>query len=71
MDRLTLCFNSTHALARDPRFSFMLFGFETLRNSHLDLYCESVLRESLYNTAYSWFAVRSQCVAITFAHTLH
>ncbi|KAG9226590.1 hypothetical protein CCMSSC00406_0006185 [Pleurotus cornucopiae] len=51
---------STHALARDPRFSFLLFGFETLRNSHLDLYCESVLRESLYNTAYSWFAVRSQ-----------
>ncbi|KAL4260020.1 PI3/PI4-kinase family protein [Pleurotus pulmonarius] len=51
---------STHALARDPRFSFLLFGFETLRNSHLDLYCESVLRENLYNTAYSWFAVRFQ-----------
>ncbi|KAE9409758.1 hypothetical protein BT96DRAFT_962286 [Gymnopus androsaceus JB14] len=51
---------STHALAREARFSFLLFGFETLRSSHLDSFCEHTLRESLYVTAYSWFAVRPQ-----------
>ncbi|KAF9526949.1 hypothetical protein CPB83DRAFT_856867 [Crepidotus variabilis] len=51
---------STHALAREARFSFLLFGFETLKSSHLDAYCENVLRESLYKTAFSWFAVRPQ-----------
>ncbi|KAF7311374.1 hypothetical protein MKEN_01039300 [Mycena kentingensis (nom. inval.)] len=51
---------STHALAREPRFSFLLFGFETLKSSHLDSYCESILRETLYSVAYSWFSVRPQ-----------
>ncbi|KAJ7217187.1 hypothetical protein GGX14DRAFT_440647 [Mycena pura] len=51
---------ATHALAREPRFSFLLFGFETLRSSHLDSYCENILRENLYAVAYSWFAVRPQ-----------
>ena len=51
---------STHPLAREARFSFLLFGFETLKGSHLDAYCENALRESLYGTAYSWFAVRPQ-----------
>ncbi|KAJ7940268.1 hypothetical protein B0H13DRAFT_2299305 [Mycena leptocephala] len=51
---------STHALAREPRFSFLLFGFETLKSSHLDSYCENVLRNDLYSAAYSWFAVRPQ-----------
>ncbi|KAJ7047187.1 hypothetical protein C8F04DRAFT_987659 [Mycena alexandri] len=51
---------STHALAREPRFSFLLFGFETLKSSHLDSYCENVLRDNLYSAAYSWFAVRPQ-----------
>ncbi|KAF7338006.1 hypothetical protein MVEN_02024500 [Mycena venus] len=51
---------STHPLAREPRFSFLLFGFETLKSSHLDSYCENVLRDNLYNAAYSWFAVRPQ-----------
>ncbi|KAJ4475685.1 hypothetical protein J3R30DRAFT_3735539 [Lentinula aciculospora] len=51
---------STHALAREARFSFLLFGFETLRSSHLDSFCEHALRESLYATAYAWFAVRPQ-----------
>ncbi|KAJ6502153.1 hypothetical protein C8R45DRAFT_975566 [Mycena sanguinolenta] len=51
---------STHPLAREPRFSFLLFGFETLKSSHLDSYCENVLRDNLYHAAYSWFAVRPQ-----------
>ncbi|KAJ7286212.1 hypothetical protein C8J57DRAFT_1496884 [Mycena rebaudengoi] len=51
---------STHALAREPRFSFLLFGFETLKSSHLDSYCENLLRNNLYSAAYSWFAVRPQ-----------
>ncbi|KAL0581133.1 Phosphatidylinositol 4-kinase stt4 [Marasmius crinis-equi] len=51
---------STHALAREARFSFLLFGFETLKSSHLDAVCESTLRESLYGAAYSWFSVRPQ-----------
>ncbi|KAJ8087995.1 phosphatidylinositol-4- kinase [Marasmius tenuissimus] len=51
---------STHALARESRFSFLLFGFETLKSSHLDAVCESILRESLYGAAYSWFSVRPQ-----------
>ncbi|KAJ6490589.1 hypothetical protein C8R47DRAFT_1122870 [Mycena vitilis] len=51
---------STHALAREPRFSFLLFAFETLKSSHLDSYCENVLRDDLYSAAYSWFAGRPQ-----------
>ncbi|KAK7034075.1 Phosphatidylinositol 4-kinase stt4 [Paramarasmius palmivorus] len=51
---------STHALAREARFSFLLFGFETLKSSHLDSICESAFRESLYAAAYSWFAIRPQ-----------
>ncbi|EIN07209.1 hypothetical protein PUNSTDRAFT_71064 [Punctularia strigosozonata HHB-11173 SS5] len=51
---------STHPLAREPRFSFLLFGFETLRSSHLDTYCEHSLREAIYSAAFSWFAVRPQ-----------
>lgn len=51
---------STHPLAREARFSFLLFGFETLKGSHLDVHCENALRESLYEMAYSWFAVRPQ-----------
>ncbi|KAJ6591860.1 1,3-beta-glucan synthase component-domain-containing protein [Mycena vulgaris] len=51
---------STHPLAREPRFSFLLFGFETLKSSHLDSYCKNILRDSLYSAAYSWFASRPQ-----------
>ncbi|KDR73543.1 hypothetical protein GALMADRAFT_227988 [Galerina marginata CBS 339.88] len=51
---------STHALSREARFSFLLFGFETLKSSHLDAYCENTLRECLYTVAFSWFAVRPQ-----------
>ena len=51
---------STHPLAREARFSFLLFGFEALKSSYLDVFCEHQLRHSLYNAAYSWFAVRPQ-----------
>lgn len=51
---------STHPLARELRFSFLVFGFETLKSSHLDVYCEGSMRESLYRTAYSWFTTRPQ-----------
>ncbi|KAF9475060.1 hypothetical protein BDN70DRAFT_996680 [Pholiota conissans] len=51
---------STHSLSREVRFSFLLFGFETLKSSHLDSYCENALRECLYTVAFSWFAVRPQ-----------
>ncbi|CAE7106800.1 unnamed protein product [Rhizoctonia solani] len=51
---------STHALAREPRFSLLIFGFEVLRSSLMDTYPEARLREALYRTALSWFAVRPQ-----------
>ncbi|KAH9952080.1 atypical/PIKK/PI4K protein kinase [Amylocystis lapponica] len=51
---------STHPLAREARLSLLLFGFETLKSSHLDTYCEHALRFSLYKAAYSWFSVRPQ-----------
>ncbi|KAI9571413.1 hypothetical protein HD554DRAFT_2187155 [Boletus coccyginus] len=51
---------STHPLARELRYSFLLFGFETLKSSNLDVFSECTMRESLYRTAYAWFAVRPQ-----------
>ncbi|KAI9508312.1 hypothetical protein F5148DRAFT_1275830 [Russula earlei] len=51
---------STHALAREARFSLLIFGFEALGSSRLDSYCEHALRESLYAVAFSWFCVRPQ-----------
>ncbi|KAI0275884.1 atypical/PIKK/PI4K protein kinase [Russula aff. rugulosa BPL654] len=51
---------STHALAREARFSLLIFGFEALGSSRLDSYCEHALRESLYTAAFSWFSVRPQ-----------
>ncbi|CAE6400878.1 unnamed protein product, partial [Rhizoctonia solani] len=51
---------STHALAREPRFSLLIFGFEVLRSSLMDTYPEARLREALYRAALSWFAVRPQ-----------
>jgi phosphatidylinositol 4-kinase len=56
---------STHALSREARFSFLHFGFETLKSSHLDAYCENSLRECIYKVAFSWFSVRPQCVSHT------
>ncbi|KAG8734179.1 phosphatidylinositol-4- kinase, partial [Ceratobasidium sp. 423] len=51
---------STHALAREPRFNLLIFGFEVLRSSLMDTYPEARLREALYCSALSWFAVRPQ-----------
>ncbi|EMD38197.1 hypothetical protein CERSUDRAFT_113350 [Gelatoporia subvermispora B] len=51
---------STHPLAREARFSLLLFGLEILKGSDLDLYREHLLRYQLYRTAYSWFSVRPQ-----------
>lgn len=51
---------STHPLAREARFSFLLFGFETLKSSNLDTFCEHQLRYSLYRAAFSWFSSRPQ-----------
>ncbi|THH17523.1 hypothetical protein EW146_g3305 [Bondarzewia mesenterica] len=51
---------STHPLAREARFSFLLFGFEALKSSRLDSFCEQILRESLYIAAFSWFSARPQ-----------
>ncbi|KAF8743615.1 hypothetical protein AX14_001677 [Amanita brunnescens Koide BX004] len=51
---------STHALARESRFTFLSFGMETIRSSYLDSFCENILRESLYTVAYNWFAARPQ-----------
>ncbi len=58
LSELTL--QSTHALAREPRFAFLSFGMETIRSSYLDSFCENLLRESLYTVAYDWFATRPQ-----------
>ena len=52
--------SSTHALAREARFSLLVFGFEALKSSQLDSLSESLLRESLYSVAFSWFSVRPQ-----------
>ncbi|KAF9014020.1 hypothetical protein BDQ17DRAFT_1475819 [Cyathus striatus] len=51
---------STHSLAREVQFIFLLFAFETLKSSYLDAYCENTLRECIYRAAYSWFSVRPQ-----------
>ncbi|KIJ17012.1 1-phosphatidylinositol 4-kinase, partial [Paxillus involutus ATCC 200175] len=51
---------STHPLARELRYSFLLFGFETLKSSHLDIFSECTMRDSLYRTAFAWFADRPQ-----------
>ncbi|KAJ3555853.1 hypothetical protein NM688_g2347 [Phlebia brevispora] len=51
---------STHPLAREARFSLLLFAFEVLRSSYLDIYCENQIREDIYLTAFAWFSVRPQ-----------
>lgn len=51
---------STHPLAREARFSFLLFGFESLKSARMDSVSEAVFRESLYRCALEWFAVAPQ-----------
>jgi len=62
---------STHPLAREARFSFLLFGFEALRCSSLDAYCENALRDPLYSAAFAWFSVRPLWVSRDLAPKLH
>lgn len=47
-------------MAREGRFAFLIFGFEALKSSKMDIYSEIQLRDGLYNTAFSWFASRPQ-----------
>jgi phosphatidylinositol 4-kinase A len=58
--------DSNHALAREVRFSFLLFGFELLRGLHLDLFCEHIVRQALYSVAFDWFSSRPQYVWVSF-----
>ncbi|KAF8637362.1 hypothetical protein AX17_002861 [Amanita inopinata Kibby_2008] len=51
---------STHALAREPRFTFLVLGMETMKSSYLDAFCENAMREGLYAVAYGWFAAHPQ-----------
>ncbi|KJE03847.1 phosphatidylinositol 4-kinase [Cryptococcus gattii NT-10] len=51
---------STHPLAREVRFSFLLFGFQILSSSRMEALLELRLRDNLYKAAFSWFSVRPQ-----------
>lgn len=45
-------------MGREGRFAFLIFGFEILKSSKMDIFSEVQLRDGLYNTAFSWFASR-------------
>lgn len=49
---------STHPLAREVRFSLVLFGFQVLSSCKLEMGLELRFRDMLYLTALSWFAAR-------------
>ncbi|KAF8529176.1 hypothetical protein BU17DRAFT_73353 [Hysterangium stoloniferum] len=51
---------STHSLARECRFTFLIFGFEILKSTKMDFACEHNLRKELYSAAYSWFSTTPQ-----------
>lgn len=51
---------STHPLAREVRFSLLLFGFQILASSRTEALLELRFRDLLINAAFSWFAVRPQ-----------
>ncbi|KAF8579311.1 atypical/PIKK/PI4K protein kinase [Ramaria rubella] len=51
---------STHPLARENRFCFLTFGFETLKSTQMDFACEHYLRKALYSAAFSWFSTTPQ-----------
>ncbi|KAL9933013.1 hypothetical protein V8E36_008268 [Tilletia maclaganii] len=51
---------SNHPLAREARFSLIIFGFRLLQGSRLDGLVEYELRAALYKMAFSWFAVAPQ-----------
>lgn len=51
---------STHPLAREARFSLIVFGFRLIQGSRLDGLVEFQLRSALYRMAFAWFAGRPQ-----------
>ena len=51
---------STHPLAREVRFSLVLFGFQILASSRMEALLELRFRDKLYQAAFAWFAVRPQ-----------
>ncbi|ORY33464.1 hypothetical protein BCR39DRAFT_520273 [Naematelia encephala] len=51
---------STHPLAREVRFSLLLFGFQILASSRMEALLELRFRDRLYATAFAWFSVRPQ-----------
>ncbi|KAK0552405.1 phosphatidylinositol-4- kinase [Tilletia horrida] len=51
---------SGHPLAREARFSLIIFGFRLLQGSRLDGLVEYELRNALYKMAFAWFAVSPQ-----------
>lgn len=53
---------STHPLAREVRFSLLLFGFQILASSRMEALLELRFRDRLFSAAFSWFSVRPQSV---------
>nr|XP_018260847.1 phosphatidylinositol 4-kinase [Kwoniella dejecticola CBS 10117]OBR83005.1 phosphatidylinositol 4-kinase [Kwoniella dejecticola CBS 10117] len=51
---------STHPLAREVRFSLLLFGFQMLASSRMEALLELRFRDQLFSAAFSWFAFRPQ-----------
>ncbi|KAK6909388.1 hypothetical protein I203_103405 [Kwoniella mangroviensis CBS 8507] len=51
---------STHSLAREVRFSLLLFGFQMLASSRMEALLELRFRDRLFHAAFSWFAFRPQ-----------
>lgn len=50
----------THPLAREVRFSLLLFGFQILASSKMEALLELRFRDRLFTAAFSWFSVRPQ-----------
>lgn len=57
---LFITHDSTHPLAREVRFSLLLFGFQILASARMEALLELRFRDRLYGAAFAWFAVRPQ-----------
>lgn len=51
---------STHPLAREARFSLVIFGFQLIQASRLEGLVEHQVRDALYRIAFAWFAASPQ-----------
>jgi phosphatidylinositol 4-kinase len=49
---------STHPLAREVRFSLVLFALQVLASSRVETLLEASFRDLIYAATLSWFAVR-------------